>query len=378
MVASGGNYFVAGESLKGKTNQMEVVSKIVKKIIHHSLTFSFLLGFLIDSMFLPSAESVHTKEIGGLYMLIVSLSILIREYIISGNRATKTEGFLHSVFSYVISFFSGSLLSFVFIYFFRSASLAVSWPLFLILIGVMLLNEFFSSRSFRFLLDIGVLFMVDTFFVLFMLPIFLRKQTDEIFLISLVLSFIISLLYIYLLKFFSEVLRDLITDAYKVAFAIPAVVVTFYFLNVIPPVPLTTKSANIYHSVTRQEDGSYLVAGEAKPFLSFLKTKEFHYMDGEKVYFFSSVSAPEGLQAELSHVWEKYDEVSGSWKIKLEIPYSLIGGRDGGYRSYSMIENLSEGKWRVSAKVGKRRTVGMVYFNVVHIDKPIPLIEERI
>ena len=357
---------------------MDTTSKIIKKIIHHSLTFSFLLGFLIDSIFLPAAESVHTREIGALYMTIVSLSILFREYIVSRNRATKTEGFLHSVFSYIISFFAGSLLSFVFIYFFRSASLAVSWPLFLVLIGIMVLNEFFTSRSFRFLLDIAVLFFVQTFFVLFMLPIFLQKQSDEIFLISIAISFIISILYINLLKHFSEVLMDLIADAYKTAFAIPAVIVTFYFLNVIPPVPLSTKSADIYHSVIKESNGSYSAISETKPRFSFLKTKEFHYMNGEKVYFFSAVSAPTGLQSELSHVWEKYDEASESWKVRLSIPYSLIGGRDGGYRSYSMIENLNEGKWRVSAKVGERRTVGMVYFNMIKIDKPIALIEEKI
>lgn len=357
---------------------METTSKIIKKIIHHSLTFSFLLGFLIDSIFLPAAESVHTREIGALYMAIVSLSILFREYVVSRNRATKTEGFLHSVFSYVISFFAGSLLSFVFIYFFRSASLAVSWPLFLVLIGIMILNEFFTSHSFRFLLDLAVLVIVDTFFILFMLPIFLQKQTDQIFLISIGVSFVVSILYINLLKYFSEVLRDLIADAYKVAFAVPAVIFTFYFLNVIPPVPLTMKSADVYHSIVHEDDGSYSVVSEPKSRFSFLKTKEFHYMEGEKVYFFSSVSAPTGLQAELSHVWEKYDEVSDSWQVKLNLNYSLVGGRDGGYRSYSEIENLSEGKWRVSAKVGERRTVGMVYFNMIKIDKPIPLTQEKI
>lgn len=357
---------------------METTSKIVKKIIHHSLTFSFLLGFLIDSIFLPGVESVHTKEIGAFYMLTVSLSILIREYVISRNRATKTEGYLHSIFSYIISFFSGSLLSFVFIYFFRSASLAVSWPLFLVLIGIMVLNEFFTSHSFRFLLDLAVIIIVDTFFILFMLPIFLKKQTDEIFLISIAISFVVSLLYINLLKYFSEVLKDLITDAYKISFAVPSVIITFYFLNVIPPVPLTMKSADIYHSIIREQNNFYSVVGEQKSFWSLLKTKEFHYMDGEKVYFFSAVSAPTGLQSELSHVWEKYDDASESWQVKLIVPYSLIGGRDGGYRSYSIIENLNEGKWRVSAKVGERRTVGMVYFNTVHIDKPIPLIKEEI
>ncbi len=357
---------------------MEITSKIVKKIIHHSLTFSFLFGFLIDSIFLPGAESTHTKEIGALYLSVVSLSILFREYIVSRNRATKAEGFFHSVFSYIISFFSGSLLSFVFIYFFRSASLAVSWPLFLILIIVMVLNEFFTSHSFRFLLDIGVLFIVQTFFVMFILPIFLQKQTDQIFLISIAISLIISLLYINLLKYFSEVLRDLLSDAYKISFAIPAVIVTFYLLNVIPPVPLSTKSAEIYHSVIRESDGSYTVVSESKSHFSFFKTKEFHYMEGEKVYFFSAVSAPVGLQSELSHVWEKYDDANESWKVKLSVPYSLLGGRDGGYRSYSTIENLSEGKWRVSAKVGERRTVGMVYFNIIKIDKPIALIQERI
>lgn len=357
---------------------MDTLNKIIKKLVHHSLTVTLLLGFVIDSIILPEIESVHTRQIGLFYLSIVALSILLREYVVSRNRATKTEGLLHAIFSYGIAFFSGSLLSFIVIYFFRSASLLVSWPLFIFLLLIIILNETFVTKHFRFLLDISLFFISQTFFVLFMLPIFLKKQSDEIFLMSLGVSFIVSLLYINLLKYFSEAMNDLIRDAYKTALAIPAVIFTFYFLNVIPPVPLSTKSANIYHSVTKNENGNYSVIGEQKTFWDFLKTKKFHYMEGEKIYFFSAISAPSGLHANLSHVWEKYDKQTNKWQTKLVLPYSLVGGRDGGYRSYSMLENFSEGEWRVSAKVGERRTVGIVYFDIIKIDKPIPLIQEKI
>jgi hypothetical protein len=353
---------------------------LIKKLYHHTFTLAFYLGFSMDLLFLPSIENVHTKLIGGTYLTIVSLSILIREYIVSRNRADEREAKLFNIFSLIISFFSGTLLSFVFVYSLRSASLSVSWPFFLILFGVMLLNEFFSSQAFRFLIDLSVLLTANTFLFVYALPIVLHRQSDNIFLISIALSILVSVLYINFLKAFSYTVKEVISDAYKIAICLPAVIVTFYFLNIIPPVPLSLKSGDIYHEVARYGDGGFLVTQEdtRKSIINFNRTKVYHFRTNEPAYFFSAIVAPDKLQADLSHVWEKYNEQTKNWDVMLTVPFSLVGGRDNGYRAYSYINNLTEGKWRVSAMVGERRIVGQILFTAVHVDKEVQLIQTKV
>ncbi|HEV7424102.1 MAG TPA: DUF2914 domain-containing protein, partial [Candidatus Paceibacterota bacterium] len=50
------------------------------------------------------------------------------------------------------------------------------------------------------------------------------------------------------------------------------------------------------------------------------------------------------------------------------ISLPVIGGRDGGFRTYSSRSNLAEGKWRVNVKTELGQTIGHVRFNIIHVD----------
>ena len=95
----------------------------------HVNTLIFLWGFAFDIFILPDIKSIEAKWIGLFYILMVALFIYFREWVVSRNRADVWEAKLFSASSFIISFFSGSALSFVFVYSMRSAELTSSWPI---------------------------------------------------------------------------------------------------------------------------------------------------------------------------------------------------------------------------------------------------------
>ncbi len=342
------------------------LSKLLKESKHHITTLLFLGGFIFDLIILPEAGHLLTIWIGTLYLFIVAVAIALREWIISQNTASRTEQRIFSTLTFIIAYFSGSALSFISVYALRSAAFAVSWPLLLILLLCVFVNEFVSSHHFRFTLDVGVLLLALLFFITFNIPVFLKVQNDTTFLISVVVTIVISLLYIFLLQFTSESASEEVSRLYALGIGIPMFIGMLYFLNVIPAVPLSLANGGVYHSIVREEDGEFSSTKEVDTrIFAQLRVPVYHLQDSDTgVYFFSSVSAPAKLTAPISHVWEYYDPVTRKWEEKTTISFTLDGGREDGYRAYSQKENTLPGLWRVTVKVDDKRIVGRMKFYI--------------
>jgi hypothetical protein len=54
----------------------------------------------------------------------------------------------------------------------------------------------------------------------------------------------------------------------------------------------------------------------------------------------------------------------------------VVGGRDGGYRTYSTRENPEQGKWRVNIETPHGQIIGRIYFAVSHTQTEPTLITE--
>lgn len=351
---------------------MTKFSQLMKASMRHINTLLFIGGFIFDLVILPDAGHVATIWIGSIYLGIVAFSIAAREWVISRNTATETERKMFSFLTFAIAYFSGSALSFVCVYAIRSAIFAVSWPLLLVLLLCVLANELVSSHHFRFNLDVGVFLIALFFFVVFNVPILLKVQNDVTFLLSTGIAIGISLLYVYCVSFTSESAQEEAPRSYALAVGIPMFIGMLYFLNVIPAVPLSLAEAGVYHSVVREESGIFraLQEDDTRVF-SILRTPLYHLSTSDTgAYFFSAVSAPAELTAPISHVWEYYDEVNHSWVERSTISFTLAGGRENGYRAYSQKENIQEGLWRVTVKVGSKRIIGRMKFYIMKdVDK---------
>ncbi|MCX6757124.1 MAG: DUF2914 domain-containing protein [Candidatus Nomurabacteria bacterium] len=347
---------------------MQRLTKGFKNTLAHTSTLIFLAGFIFDAFMLPDIEHPLARYVVLTYLCIISISIMFREWLVSRNTASEAEQKIYSVVTFCISYFSGSALSFVFIYAIRSAHLSVSWPLFLILILCIFANEFVSTHDFRFTLDVGILLIATLFYIIFNVPLFLKVQNDITFGISIGLTVIIFLCYIFILKFSSENAYDNAGRGYALALGVPMFVAMLYFLNVLPAVPLSLKDAGIYHYVERDVSGEYFVKKEidTRNFSKYL-TPVYHLTPSDNgVYFFSAVNAPAELTAPISYVWEYYDTTINKWVSYDEpITFTLEGGRENGYRAYSQKQNITEGLWRVTVKVDNNRIVGRMKFQVV-------------
>lgn len=356
------------------------LARLLKESKHHITTLLFVGGFIFDLIILPEAGHVLTVWIGVLYLTIVAVAIAVREWVVSQNAASKTEQKVFSFLTFCIAYFSGSALSFISVYAIRSAAFSVSWPLLVILLLCVLVNELVSSHDFRFTLDVGVFLLALLFFVIFNLPLLLKVQNDVTFLASLVISIVISLLYLFTLQFMSESASEEISRLYALGVGIPMFIGMLYFLNVIPAVPLSLASGGVYHSMVRGGDGEFSAVEETDTrIFSKFRLPVYHMKSSDSgVYFFSSVSAPAELSAPISHVWEYYDESTKQWAEKTTIAFTLAGGREDGYRAFSQKENVTEGLWRVTVKVDDKRIVGRMKFYITKTEGEGELVKVKL
>lgn len=332
----------------------------------HSTTFLFVFGFLTDMFLLPDIDNPVTKYIGLSYIFGIGGLIVFREWAISRNKADKVEEKLFSFSSFGIAYLSGSALSFVFVYALRSAAFSVSWPLFLILIISMIANEFFPNHTYRFTLDIMVLFIAVVFYIVFNMPFLLKTQNDTVFALSVLASMTIAFIYSLVIHKISETTEEEASKMFALSFGVPMFIAMLYFLNLIPAVPLSLRDGMVLHSVKRDESGNYHILEEKDTrFLSSLRN-QVHTITTEDndVFYFSLIDAPALITAPITHVWEYYDREKGVWIEVTKVSFTLSGGREGGYRAYSHKENIKEGLWRVTVKVDEERVVGRTTFTI--------------
>jgi hypothetical protein len=149
----------------------------------------------------------------------------------------------------------------------------------------------------------------------------------------------------------------------------------FYFTNILPPLPLSSSAAGIYHSVWRVP-GAYLGIGETEQpwqvqYLGFAPT--LHVVSGESLFAYSSVFAPTTIMTTIVHQWQWYDPIQKQWVTRATISYSIAGGRDGGYRGYSTAFMNLMGQWRVNIETSDGRLIERLPFIVEQVALPPPV-----
>jgi hypothetical protein len=349
----------------------------VQKHLRHITTITFFTGFAFDMFLLPDVNDSLSRYIGFVYIFLMAVFIVLRIRLQDINKNSKL--ILNSITALTlgIAYLSGSALSFVFVYAFRSADLLVSWPLFIILFVCMLINELVSNIRWRLIVDISVFIVSLTFYTLFNLPFLLNKQNDLIFFLGLGLSFSISFSFIKLITHVSKKINPI--TLHFISILIPSLIGGLYILNLMPAVPLSIKNSNVYHYVQKQSTDYYaLKEVRDQSFLDKFKYPVYYVnATNTTLYFFAAVRAPAALTAPISHVWEYYNSNTKSWETRNKLTFNIYGGRQDGYRAYSNINNAVPGKWRVTVKLDNNRIIGRYTFNVQN-STSIPLAEVKL
>lgn len=337
---------------------------------------TLIAGFTLDAVIFRQVDLWFSNILLFSYLAIASVCILFLNMIIAGTLHGRLWTALAPFLPAIIQFSFGGLFSGYVILYSQSAALAVSWIFIAILAVLLIGNERFRNRYKLFTFQMGLLFFGVFSFLTFSLPIIFGRIGTLVFLIGGLLSLVAMY---FLFRFTAHLVPAMASEHGKVARVVGSIFLLFnvlYFTNAIPPLPLALKEAGVYHDVVRQGDEYMLRAEPRRWYESYLRYNTvYHKTAGEPVFVYSAVFAPTKFSTTILHEWEYYDEKGSSWTRTATFGFPITGGRDGGYRGYTLRENITAGKWRVNVKTGSGLIIGRITFSVVDVPVRVETIE---
>ena len=256
----------------------------------------------------------------------------------------------------VLQFFFGGIFSALLIFYFLSSS-SLPGSVVVLGLGAMLVgNEFLESAYAELTLAWAMFTLCALMFFNFALAHLFRSISTFWFYFGALLALLLLL-----------VLRSLSkreSASVAPAVGVVAVMLLLHAVNAIPPVPLVKKQMLVAHGLTR-DAGGYRARVES-PGWRFWRSSgaTFHRQGEERVYCFTSVFVPRGIETTIRHRWEVHDEERG-WVTAGVIPFRIAGGRETGYRGYTYKQNIHPGRWRVTAESESGAAIGILQFEVV-------------
>jgi Protein of unknown function (DUF2914) len=337
---------------------------------------SLLGGFALDAVTLKRVDTFWENFWIIAHLAVVAICILLVNRTENHGADPEDPSKADFWFFNTLQFFFGGLLSTFLVFYFRSGSLRVSWPFFLILGAAFLANEKLKPHYARLTFQLSFFFLSLFCFTIFILPVVLHAIGPFIFLLSGAVS--LALLYLFLRFLRSGVDEKLsIGRRRTLNICIATIFVTInvlYFLNLIPPIPLSLQDASVHHAITRNAEGNYAVQSEDPGPLHFFRLIEiFHATPGASVYAYSAIFSPTSLNTKIVHEWQFYEPKRG-WTTMSRVELPVRGGRGGGYRTYSVRTNITAGAWRVNVESPRGALLGRLRFNVILQASDPPLI----
>ena len=322
----------------------------------------FALGLVFDILTATRVDLFFDNLILVIYLFLAILGICVLYALQVRNYPLESK--IYRFIPFLAQYSFGGLFSRFVVYYTKSASWTTSWIFLLILLVAFLGNERFRKHYKKVDFQINILYIALFSFLVFFVPIVLKKMGVEIFLLSGLLSiFVIYILVSFMSRFIASITKERKRKMARHILGVFFVFNLLYFLNIIPPIPLSMKEIGLYDYVGKGAQGEYVFEKFDFPWYSmgnhFLKIEP-----NDSVYVYSSIFAPTDLNITVYNVWQKYNSVAREWEERGEVSYLIQGGRDEGYRGYSFVSGVDEGKWRVSVETKEGLVIGRLYFDV--------------
>lgn len=335
----------------------------------------FIGGFIFDTLTLGRIDRTYDIFVLCLHMTSLSVTLYLYNLIDDGRWDNTFLKKYEEYFPLAIQFFFGGLSSAYVIYFSRSVSISKTASFFIILVLLLIANEFFKKRISNKYLQFGVYYFISFTFFTFMIPVIIKQLNTNVFLISGAISLVSTFILILFIYAKSPSTRSEIHlgKMSAIILSIYGIINLFYFLKLIPPVPLALDKGIVAHDV-RMEDNAYLVTYESADSDVFWRKHNYYFRHNpdENVYIFSSIFAPTDLKQSIFHRWRWYNPSSKNWEKVEDIGYDITGGRDGGFRGYTYKNNVKPGQWEVQVLTDEEQVLGVIGFTII-VDRDTPL-----
>ncbi|MBU0750032.1 DUF2914 domain-containing protein [Patescibacteria group bacterium] len=338
----------------------------IAKNERHLGAIVFIFGFVTDLLtFLLLDVSLVSLVFAG-YLALGTVFALLG-HASEGWKQKATSSIvkaLPSLSSLVVQYATGGILSGCLIFYTKSSSVMASWPFLLLLAAVFIGNEYFRKYREHLAFQTILLFFGLYAYSIFALPLLVNTLGPLVFLGSTAISLVSFSVFLYILwklgkERFASTFKFIIIG---ITCSVTAIVGA-YFTGLVPPIPLALSDVGIYQSLEKVP-GGYQVQGEGTaPWWQFWP-RMYHHKAGTPLYAYSSVFAPVSFSTSVVHVWQKYNYDTHTWVTESRVAFSMSGGRSGGYRGYSIKDNPSAGKWRISIETTNGQVIGREVFFV--------------
>lgn len=324
----------------------------------------FFGGVTYDSLTLTRIDRLLDNVVLLVYLTILGALIVFTARASSFHSPLAAR--LRPYAPMAIQFLLGSLFSAYAIFYSQSASWTATAVFFLVLMAFLVGNEFLRDRLSSLTLLVSLYALVSFSFFTFFLPVLTGFMNTAVFLTGAVLSAALSLWTVRLANR-GEPARSpgRAMQPGLPAVAIVAVLVGFYFLNWIPPVPLSLKFGGIYQSISKA-DGRFRLSYGKGPWYQFWKRSDDPLPSSVPAYCFTAVFAPVDLRTTIYHRWQYRQGRDGDRQFTTtdRLGFPISGGRDEGYRGYTVKQRVIPGDWRVDVETADGRIIGRIAFSV--------------
>lgn len=330
---------------------------------------ALVVGFLFDLVVADRPDSIGNNLLLLSYLVIAGVLIILlnRREMRKKERQHSTEPFFLLL---LLQFCFGGLASNLLVLYGKSGTLAVNALFLALLVALLFGNEFLRNRYAQLRFNVGVYYLLILTYCIIAVPVFLTHTVSTwVFLLSglISLGIIAGFLFLLLTIVFRRKEPQKVLGVAAIVLCIFLTFNLLYFLNIIPPVPLSLKDIGIYHSLLKKSDGNYTGLYEPSPWWQVWRNTNRAYTlsAGESAFCFSSVFAPTNLSVPVYHRWEKYDDAKGAWETQSLVAFPIAGGRADGYRGYTVKSALTAGEWRCDVETKSGALIGRSAFEVV-------------
>lgn len=330
----------------------------------------FVGGFLFDILTLGRVVTMLNIVVVALYALGAGVFLVILgrfgptgtalAKVASDEPEPSQEKWLRWC-GFAFNFCLGSLFSALVVVYFKSAGEWLTLLTVFLLFGGMVFNEFANLTDSQRHLSWAIYCVSLVMLFNFVVPHLVGSVSAWWFYISTALA--VSAVY-GLCKLAGHGFRMV-----RVATVASLVLVAFFVLGWIPPVPLVLKNTligrdykKIDHEYTCMVDEQSLMVklGLAAPTIA--------WQPGERVDVLTAIFAPKQVEVDMEHRW--FHEVQGTWKLTDTIPFHMRGGRQKGWRMHSAKRHLSPGRWKVETALAEGTGLGYETFFIEESDAP--------
>ncbi len=324
---------------------------------------TFFAGMLFDILTLGRIDQLSNLVQLGVYVVICGVFLWF-EIVDSkfGQWKYRDE---------VVHFFLGSMLSAFTIFYFKSSSFVGSAIFFLVIAALLVGNEFSTLRRLGVLVRTILFAVCATSYLFCLVPIWWGRVGTLPFLTALVASGVLFAPFAYLVwRKVGDKDRVIKQVVYPYAGTLAAFLL-FYFLRVIPPVPLSLTHIGIYHGVERVKGGYQVTMNRPKWKFWQDGDQSFAARPGDRVYCYFSVFSPGGFKDNVKIRW-LHDDPRQGWKSSDAVPVGISGGREEGWRGFAFKANYVPGDWQVRVETSDEREIGRIHFTVEPADAGEP------